>query len=74
MNATVVQALVRHLLTAVGGGFFAAYGITGSTFEVVVGALSTLAGVAWSLYDKRKVNQGAPDQPAEQGQSDPASQ
>ena len=66
MNATVVQALVRHILTAVGGGFFAAYGITGGAFEAVVGAVSTLAGVAWSLYDKRKVDQGSPDQPAEQ--------
>lgn len=65
MSASVIQALVRHILTAVGGGFFAAYGITGSTFEAVVGAVSTLAGVAWSLYDKRKVDQGNPNQPAE---------
>ncbi len=54
MNATVVQALVRHLLTAVGGGFLAGFGITGGTLEAVVGAISTLAGVAWSVYDKRK--------------------
>ena len=65
MSASVIQALVRHILTAVGGGFFAAYGITGSTFEAVVGTVSTLAGVAWSLYDKRKVDQGNPNQPAE---------
>lgn len=65
MNATIVQALVRHILTAVGGGFFAAYGITGGAFEAVVGAVSTLAGVAWSLYDKRQVEQRTPDQPAE---------
>ena len=65
MNATVVQAVVRHILTAVGGGLFAAYGITGATFEAVVGAVSTLAGVAWSLYDKRQVEQRTPDQPAE---------
>lgn len=74
MNATVVQALVRHLLTAVGGGFFMSFGLSGTALEAVIGALSTLAGVAWSLYDKRKVEQGTPDQPAEQGQSDPASQ
>ena len=67
MNATIVQALVRHILTAVGGGFFAAYGITGGTFEAVVGAVSTLAGVAWSLYDKRSQDQ-TEDQPAEQAQ------
>jgi hypothetical protein len=54
MNATIVQALVRHLLTAVGGGFLAGFGITGGTLEAVIGAVSTLAGVAWSVYDKRK--------------------
>jgi len=54
MNATLVQALVRHLLTTVGGGFLMSFGITGGTLEAVVGAVSTLAGVAWSLYDKRR--------------------
>ena len=53
MNATIVQAIVRHLLTTVGGGFLMSFGITGGTLEAVVGAVSTLAGVAWSLYDKR---------------------
>ena len=65
MNATVVQALVRHILTTVGGGFLMSFGITGTALEAVVGALSTLAGVAWSLYDKRQVQQGSPDQPAQ---------
>ena len=54
MNAPLVQALVRHLLTTVGGGFLMSFGITGGTLEAVVGAVSTLAGVAWSLYDKRR--------------------
>lgn len=53
MNATIVQAIVRHLLTTVGGGFLMSFGITGGTLEAVVGAVSTLAGVAWSVYDKR---------------------
>lgn len=53
MNATIVQAIVRHLLTTVGGGFLMSFGITGGTLDAVVGAVSTLAGVAWSLYDKR---------------------
>ena len=65
MNATVVQALVRHILTAVGGSFLMSFGITGTTLDAVIGALSTLAGVAWSLYDKRQVQQGTPDQPAQ---------
>jgi hypothetical protein len=54
MNATIIQAIVRHLLTTVGGGFLMSFGITGGTLEAVVGAISTLAGVAWSLYDKRQ--------------------
>lgn len=58
MNATIIQAIVRHLLTTVGGGFLMSFGITGGTLEAVVGAVSTLAGVAWSVYDKRK--NGAP--------------
>ena len=65
MNATIVQAIVRHLLTTVGGGFLMSFGITGTALEAVVGALSTLAGVAWSLYDKRQVQQGTPDQPSQ---------
>lgn len=59
MNATIIQAIVRHLLTTVGGGFLMSFGISGGTLEAVVGAVSTLAGVAWSLYDKRK-NGGLP--------------
>ena len=64
MNATIVQAVVRHLLTTVGGGFLMSFGITGGTLDAVVGAVSTLAGVAWSLYDKRSQDQ-AEQQPAQ---------
>ena len=65
MNQTIVTAIARHLLTTVGGGFLMSFGIPGTALEAVVGALSTLAGVAWSLYDKRQVQQGSPDQPAQ---------
>jgi hypothetical protein len=54
MNAIMIQALVRHLLTAVGGGFFASYGISGEGMEALAGAVATLAGLAWSVYDKRQ--------------------
>ena len=63
MNETIVSAIVRHLLTSVGGGFLMSFGITGTTLDAVVGAISTLAGVAWSLYDKNQKQ--AADQPAE---------
>lgn len=65
MNQTIVTAIVRHLLTTVGGGFLMSFGITGGTLDAVVGALSTLAGVAWSLYDKRGKGAAA-DAPAPQ--------
>ena len=54
MNSTIVQAIVRHLLTTVGGGFLVSFGLAGATLDAVVGAVSTLAGVAWSIYDKRR--------------------
>ncbi len=63
MNDAVVSAIVRHLMTSVGGGFLMSFGITGTTLDAVIGAVSTLAGVAWSLYDKKQ-KQSA-DQPAQ---------
>jgi len=56
MNATIVQAIVRHLLTTVGGGFLAGFGLSGDTLNAVIGAVATLAGVAWSIYDKKKAS------------------
>ena len=64
MNQTIVTAVARHLLTTIGGGFLMSFGISGTALEAVVGALSTLAGVAWSIYDKRNKDQ-AGDQPAQ---------
>jgi len=60
MNPILMQALIRHLLTALGGGFFASYGISGEGVEALAGAVATLAGVAWSVYDKRQ-NTNQPD-------------
>jgi hypothetical protein len=54
MNATIVASLTRHILTAVGGGFFAAWGLDGETVNVVVGSVATLVGVAWSIWDKKR--------------------
>lgn len=54
MNQAIISAIVRHLLTTVGGGYLMSFGITGTTLDAVVGAVSTLAGVAWSLYDKKQ--------------------
>lgn len=54
MSPTIIQALVRHLLTTVGGSFLMAFGIRGAALDAVIGAVSTLVGVAWSLYDKKQ--------------------
>lgn len=54
MNAMVVQALVRHLLTAIAGAFAVRYGIDGGTVDAIVGGAAAAAGVGWSVWDKRK--------------------
>jgi len=54
MNAAMISAIVRHLLTAVAGGFAVRYGVDGDTMNAIVGGASALAGVIWSLADKRK--------------------
>lgn len=53
MNATIVTAVVRHLLTAVGGGLTVSWGIDGDTVEGIAGAIATAAGLIWSVWDKR---------------------
>lgn len=54
MNATIIQAIVRHILTAIAGGFFMKYGVDGATQDVIIGGVSAIAGLGWSVYDKRR--------------------
>lgn len=54
MNATIIQAVVRHLLTALAGGYAVKYGIDGGTVDAIVSGASALAGVGWSIYDKQR--------------------
>lgn len=54
MNATIIQAVVRHLLTALAGGFAVKYGIDGGTIDAIVSGAAALAGMGWSIYDKKK--------------------
>lgn len=53
MNATIVAAVARHFLTAVAGGFAVQYGVDGATIDAIVGGAAALAGVLWSIADKR---------------------
>ena len=54
MNATMIAAIVRHILTAVAGGLAVKYGIDGGTADAIVGGIAAAAGVGWSLLDKRR--------------------
>lgn len=53
MNPIIIQAVVRHILTLVAGGFFAKYGIDGETASAIIGGAAAAAGVGWSIYDKK---------------------
>lgn len=53
INATIIQALVRHILTAIAGGFAVKYGVDGDTMNAIIGGVSAIAGVGWSIFDKR---------------------
>jgi|TARA_R100001244_G_scaffold928_2_gene1631 hypothetical protein len=51
---SVLNGLVRHILTA-GGGYLVAKGmIDEGGMETVVGAIIALAGVVWSALAKKK--------------------
>ncbi len=54
MNQEIVFSLVRHLLTAVGGGLAVKYGIDGAQIDAIAGGLAALAGIGWSIFEKRK--------------------
>lgn len=56
MNSMVIAALVRHLLTAIAGGFAVKYGVDGATMDVIVSGAAAAAGVGWSIYDKKKAD------------------
>ncbi len=54
MNATIISAVVRHLLTAFGGGLVVKYQIDGGAWEAIIGGVSALAGLGWSVAEKRR--------------------
>lgn len=54
MNATIIQALVRHILTALAGGFAVKWGVDGGTMDAIIGGAAAAAGVTWSVWDKKR--------------------
>jgi hypothetical protein len=53
IDEVVVAGVVRHVLTVMGGALLMSWGIDGDTWNAVAGAIATLAGFGWSLWDKR---------------------
>ena len=54
MNIDGILSFVRHILTF-GGGFLVTNGtLSASDMETAVGAVITLAGLAWGILDKRQ--------------------
>ena len=55
MNQGVMQSVlgvIRHVLTAFGGYFTANGLVSQSDLDLAIGAVVTLAGVAWSVFHK----------------------
>ena len=53
MSKEIVQGILRHLLTGVGGALAVKYQIDGAAIEAVVGGVVALVGVVWSIQAKR---------------------
>lgn len=53
LNSVTITALVRHFLTMLGGGMLAQAGADPTSVESIVGGFAALAGVLWSLYEKK---------------------
>jgi hypothetical protein len=54
MTSAIVQGLVRHLITAIGGALLLKYGVDGAGVDAIAGACATIVGVLWSVRDKVK--------------------
>lgn len=55
MSSTQFQALLRQLLTLLGGYMVGAGYLDAASAEAMVGALAVIGGVGWSLWASRKV-------------------
>lgn len=54
MNSAIIASLARHILTASAGALLVKYGVDGATIDAIIGGLAALAGVGWSIYEKKK--------------------
>jgi hypothetical protein len=54
MNTAVILGIVRHLLTGLGGAVVAQGWASEEMVTQGIGAIVTLAGLAWSIVDKKR--------------------
>lgn len=52
--SSMIMGIIRHVLTALGGGLVASGDLDPQSLEVAVGAGMTLIGLIWSLVEKRR--------------------
>jgi len=57
MNEAVIAGLARHVLTTFGGALLAKWGLGGAEVDAIAGIIATLAGLAWSIQDKKKARE-----------------
>lgn len=49
-----IAGILRHVLTALGGGLVASGTLSGDDLNAAIGAITTLVGIGWSVFSKRK--------------------
>ena len=50
----ILGSLIRHALTALGGGLITNGTITSTDLEVVIGGVLAIAGVVWGVISKQR--------------------
>jgi hypothetical protein len=53
MTQGIVAGVTRHILTGIGGIFAARYAIDGGAMDAIIGGITALVGVIWSIWDKK---------------------
>jgi len=59
MNQNQILGIARHILTFVGGFLVVRGKIDESTLTEIVGSVITLAGLVWSVVDKKEKKDGS---------------
>lgn len=59
MNQNQILGIARHILTFVGGFLVVRGTIDESTLTELVGSVITLAGLIWSVVDKKEKKDGS---------------